>query len=305
MPRLGFGFGRIAQGAGDALEPVAEKSVDRLLAGPLPEAVAQSIVRHHVLERVVREIVATTEFRAAFTAALGDERTEELVEEVAKSPLLARLIEDAVSSPAVRAALTEQTTSIGKEMVGSLRGTAVRADAAVERPLRRWSRKPARPLGGLEGAYAGVASRGLALVLDVLIAELVYLIAAATVGLVASLTVGVERSWVYGALAAAGWLLVQGAYFVGFWSAAGRTPGMALMGLRLRDARNRRPGVIRSSVRLVGLWLAISFVLIGFLPALIDDRRRALQDFLAGTEVVYSSGEGEVRSPAGEGGWPG
>lgn len=293
MPRIGIGFGRIAQGAGDALEPVAEKSVDRLLAGPLPEAVAQSIVRHHVLERVVSEIVASDEFRAAFTAALRDERTEELVEEFGQSPLLERVIRDAVSSPAVREALTEQTTSIGTEMVASLRSTAVHADAAVERPPRRWLRKPPRVIGGPEGSYAGIASRGLALVLDVLLAQLVYLVGAATVGLVLSLTAGVERGWVYGILAAAGWLLVQGAYFVGFWSAAGRTPGMALMGLRLRD----RPGVIRSSVRLVGLWLAVTFVLIGFLPVLVDDRRRALQDFLAGTEVVYSSGVGDVRSP--------
>jgi uncharacterized RDD family membrane protein YckC len=296
MPRIGLG--RIAQGAGDALEPVAEKSVDRLLAGPLPEAVAQSIVRHHVLERVVSEIVASPEFRAAFTAALRDERTEELVAEVGASPLLERVVRDAVSSPAVREALTAQTTSIGAEMVGSLRSTAVRADAAVERPVRRWLRRPARQFSGLEGSYAGIATRGPALVLDTLLAQLVYLVVASTVGLVLSLTVGVEQGWTYGILAAAGWLIVQGAYFVGFWSAAGRTPGMALMGLRLHDGRNSKPGILRSSIRLVGLWVAVTFLLIGFLPVLVDDRRRALQDFLAGTEVVYSSGEGEVRSPA-------
>jgi uncharacterized RDD family membrane protein YckC len=40
-------------------------------------------------------------------------------------------------------------------------------------------------------------------------------------------------------------------------------------------------------VRLVGLWLAIAIAFLGFLPVLVDDRRRALQDFLSGTEVVY------------------
>ena len=287
MARIGLGFGRLAQGAGDALEPVAEKSLDRMLAGPLPEAVARSVVRHHVLERVVGEIVASAEFRAAFAAALEDERTDELVSQVARSALTDRLIREVASSPAVRGALLDQTTSIGSDMVASLRRAAIHADGVVERAPRRWFRRAAREFGEAPGAYAGVATRGLALAVDALVAELIFLIAAASVALIASLTVGVERSWLYGLLAGAGWLLVQAAYFVGFWTAAGRTPGMALMGLRLRDAHDRSPGVIRSLVRLVGLWIAIAFVLVGFLPVLVDDRRRALQDFLAKTEVVY------------------
>jgi uncharacterized RDD family membrane protein YckC len=40
-------------------------------------------------------------------------------------------------------------------------------------------------------------------------------------------------------------------------------------------------------VRVLGLALAILFLFMGFLPVLINDRRRALQDFLAGTIVVY------------------
>jgi uncharacterized RDD family membrane protein YckC len=118
------------------------------------------------------------------------------------------------------------------------------------------------------------------------------------VALVTSLAVGGGHSWWYGILAGVGWLIVQAAYFIGFWASAGRTPAMALMGLRVRDAHDRPPGVLRSAVRLVGLWIAIAIVLLGFVPALVDDRRRALQDFLAGTEVVYSSKEGEVTSPA-------
>lgn len=301
MSRLGFGFGRLAQGAGDALEPVAEKSVDRMLAGPLPEAIAQSLVRHHVLERVVSEVVASPEFRSAFTAALQDERTEQLVEELGKSAVLERLVHDAVTSPAVLAAITEQTSSVGSVMVASLRRATVRSDAAVERPPRRWLRRPPRALGTGEVRVAGITSRGLALVMDILIAQLVFLIVSGSVALVTSLTVGGGHSWWYGILAGVGWLIVQAAYFIGFWAAAGRTPAMALMGLRVRDAHDRAPGVLRSAVRLVGLWIAIAIVLLGFVPALFDDRRRALQDFLAGTEVVYSSGEGEVASPAAEG----
>ncbi len=62
---------------------------------------------------------------------------------------------------------------------------------------------------------------------------------------------------------------------------------MHLLGLRVQGPDGRKPGVLRSLVRLVGLWLAIALAFLGFLPVFVDDRRRALQDFLSDTEVVY------------------
>ena len=44
----------------------------------------------------------------------------------------------------------------------------------------------------------------------------------------------------------------------------------------------------RALVRLAGLALAIIPCFAGFIPVLIDDRRRGLPDFLAGTVVVYA-----------------
>jgi uncharacterized RDD family membrane protein YckC len=40
-------------------------------------------------------------------------------------------------------------------------------------------------------------------------------------------------------------------------------------------------------VRLIGLGLAIIPLFAGFLPVLVDDRRRGLHDFLAGTVVLH------------------
>ena len=59
--------------AGDMLEPVAEAAVDRALAGPLPEAIARSLVEHHVIERVVREVLSSADFDATVDAALEGE----------------------------------------------------------------------------------------------------------------------------------------------------------------------------------------------------------------------------------------
>jgi uncharacterized RDD family membrane protein YckC len=60
------------------------------------------------------------------------------------------------------------------------------------------------------------------------------------------------------------------------------------MRLRVADRAGGPPSVARSLLRLVGLWLAIVPLFAGFLPVLFDARRRGLQDFLAGTVVLYA-----------------
>jgi uncharacterized RDD family membrane protein YckC len=82
------------------------------------------------------------------------------------------------------------------------------------------------------------------------------------------------------------------AYFVLFWTTTGQTPGMRLMQLRVVTATGAPPRFWRSVLRLIGLGLAIVPLFAGFLPVLVDDRRRALQDFLAGTVVLYADRPG-------------
>jgi uncharacterized RDD family membrane protein YckC len=135
--------------------------------------------------------------------------------------------------------------------------------------------------------YAGLATRALALAIDAAIAQVIVFSGGAILALVASL-VGDPRLDTTGkVLAGALWLLVVAAYFVLFWSTAGRTPGMRVMSLRVMTQDGAHPHVARSVVRVVGLGLAIIPLFAGFIPVLVDDRRRALQDFLAGTVVVY------------------
>jgi uncharacterized RDD family membrane protein YckC len=76
-------------------------------------------------------------------------------------------------------------------------------------------------------------------------------------------------------------------YFVLFWSAAGQTPKMRLLGIRVRGPAGDSLSVGRSLVRLVGLGLAIVPMFAGFVPVLFTERRRGLPDFLAGTVVLY------------------
>jgi uncharacterized RDD family membrane protein YckC len=280
----------------------AERTVDEILAGPLPEIIGRSIGEHRVVERMVAEASATGDFAQSLVAALENERTQKMLREVLASPAVTRLLQEAlrsaefeqllgqvVSSPQVRHALTEQSSSLASEAADGARARAVRLDAKLERGPRRLFRKP--PTAAFSPTFGGFASRGLALGIDAFVVGVVFLVGSALIGLVAQLVGHLRPEWLVGVLLGSGYLLVSIVYFVGFWTTAGQTPGMRLMRVRVVTSANAPLGLGRSLVRLVGLALAIIPCFAGFLPALVDDRRRALQDFLAGTLVVYDEQE--------------
>ena len=143
--------------------------------------------------------------------------------------------------------------------------------------------------------YAGVATRAIALAIDVAIVHAIVLAGAGLLGLVASLVGDLRPSWLAGALAVVGWALSVAFYFVLFWSVTGQTPGLRGMRLRVVAGDGEPPSVGRSLIRLVGLLVAIVPLFAGFLPVLFDARRRGLHDYLAGTVVLYAD-----RMPATE-----
>ena len=142
-----------------------------------------------------------------------------------------------------------------------------------------------------EVPYAGIATRAVALAIDAAVAQVIVFAGGAILALVGSLVTDVRLDTLGRVLAAAAWVAVVGTYFVLFWSTAGQTPGMRLMGLRVMTRRGAHPGVTRSMVRVVGLGLAIVPLFLGFLPVLFDARRRGLHDLLSGTFVLYADRE--------------
>jgi uncharacterized RDD family membrane protein YckC len=97
---------------------------------------------------------------------------------------------------------------------------------------------------------------------------------------------GFRPQWLAVAIAWVAATLLDIVYFAGFWSLAGQTPGMRLLRVRVVGAAGTPPSFGRSVLRLIGTWLAIVPLFLGFAPVLVDDRRRALQDFIASTTVV-------------------
>jgi uncharacterized RDD family membrane protein YckC len=144
-------------------------------------------------------------------------------------------------------------------------------------------------VSAIERRYAGIVSRTVALAIDAATLTIGFAVASAVFGLILSLFTAVEISSPGAVLGAAAlWSIVVVIYFVGFWTLAGETPGMRLMALRVIDAAGDPPGLFRSLVRLAGMILAAIPFFAGYLLILVDDRRRGLQDMLAGTTVIYA-----------------
>ena len=241
--------------AGGRLESEVERAADVVLAGRFPEALARSLVEHHVVERVMAQMANSGELDRMVSAAVKDEATERLVREVAASPVLDQLLAEAAESPgaaslagrlvrrpeiqqavedAVRAALARRTATLRDRVVAGAR----RMDARLEAAPRRWARRSAESNPG----YAGLASRIGAFLVDLVAVHAVFLIGTAMVGLVLALANVTPSHLLAEAIATAGWLAVLATYFVGFWATAGQTPGMALLGMRLVDPDGGVPG---------------------------------------------------------------
>jgi uncharacterized RDD family membrane protein YckC len=260
--------------------PEIARVLDRALAGSLPEELARSLVRHRVLERIGRELASSGELERLVTAALGSPQTLELTDRVLASDETQRALGHVASSPELRHAIARQTTGLADEVVVGVRASAAQLDDRAEQVVRRPSRTTRTP-------YAGIATRAIALAADTAVTIVIFMSVVGVAALVSSLVGGLRPQWLVGALLGSGWMIVVGAYFVLFWSAAGQTPGMRLLRLRLRGPAGSSLSVGRSFVRFVGLLLAIVPLFAGFLPVLFTERRRALPDFLAGTVVLY------------------
>jgi uncharacterized RDD family membrane protein YckC len=285
--------GRIESAAEDVVAaPELARIVDSALAGPLPEEIARSLVRHRVIERIVRELAETGELDRLITQSLGSKETLELTNRILASEEMQRALENVASSPELRRAMTRQSAGLAEDVVEGVRRSAVRLDQRIARPAQR--RQP---------MYGGIATRAAALAVDALAALTIFVLGSAVVALIASLVGGIRPHWLAGSLLGLEWILVAGGYFVLFWSAAGQTPGMRLMRLRVRRSSGGGLSVGRAVVRAIGLALAIIPLFAGFLPALFDERRRALPDYLAGTVVLHDHAvERDDSSQAGDDG---
>jgi uncharacterized RDD family membrane protein YckC len=141
----------------------------------------------------------------------------------------------------------------------------------------------------LQGRCAGFISRFAAFAIDVGVSLGVFMLALAAISFAARVLTGQDITWnranIWVVIAYAVWGFI---YFAHSWAAAGRTPGMALLGVRVvRDDGTEVRGR-RAVVRTLALPLSFMLLGLGFTGILLGRRRRALHDVIAGTAVIYA-----------------
>jgi len=82
--------------------------------------------------------------------------------------------------------------------------------------------------------------------------------------------------------------IMMALYFTGFLAAHGKTPGKALLRLRVVDISGEKPGLMKAFLRAFVLIFSMSLLFIPLTYAFFNPQRRALHDLVADTCVVQA-----------------
>jgi uncharacterized RDD family membrane protein YckC len=141
---------------------------------------------------------------------------------------------------------------------------------------------------GRQGHYAGAVSRLVAFALDVGALWAAFAIGAAAIEAAVKLVTRHPYSLFNHQVLS--WILLgvwAFFYFTYQWAVSGKTLGMAIMGLQVVTAEGEPIHRGQAALRTIGLGLTLLTLGIGFLGIVFQRERRALDDFVAGTAVVY------------------
>ena len=135
-------------------------------------------------------------------------------------------------------------------------------------------------------------TRLMALAFDAGILNIFFLVISGLFALAASFFVPSDNIVI--AIGAGAWAVAAALYLFVFWATAGQTPGMRLMGIRLLVRGSPALGAGPAVRRLAGIG-ALRHHPRHRVPAdPLTQRRRGLQDRMAGTEVVYAPSAARV-----------
>jgi uncharacterized RDD family membrane protein YckC len=140
-----------------------------------------------------------------------------------------------------------------------------------------------------QGNYAGSVSRLMAYLIDLLISTGLFSLALAAVSYGTQVVSGHPVSWNRTNIVVVILYVAWEFFYFGYcWAASGRTPGMAVAGIRVVRAEGTIIDHWRGWVRSLAFPLSFLLLGLGFLGILVGREHRALHDVIAGTAVVYA-----------------
>jgi uncharacterized RDD family membrane protein YckC len=142
---------------------------------------------------------------------------------------------------------------------------------------------------GRQGHYAGAVSRLVAFGADVGASWGLYTLGVALFNAAYKLVTGSSYNLSNHQLLAVVVLAIwEFLYYSYQWAVSGRTIGMAVLGLQVVTTEGGPIGVRQAVLRTLGLALSVALFWFAFWGIIFQRERRALDDFIAGTAVVYS-----------------
>jgi uncharacterized RDD family membrane protein YckC len=294
-----------ATGIDRAVEVAAEEAIVAAVESKAVERAMARVLEGPVVEEAVEGALESAAVKRALLEAMDSELVDEVWRRLLASEETQQLVERIAEAPEVRAAISAQGMGLVEDVGRTIGNLARRLDDSFERIVRRiFFRKPRE----LPTDRAGAVSRTLAWLIDGVFVNLAFTVFVALVTLVANAFGGNGEggSSLAIAVGSTAWLTFGAVYLVGFWSLAGQTPGMRFVGIRLEERLSLRGSV----KRLVGMGLSVITLGIGFLGIVFGAQRRAWDDRLSATGVVYDErrpepapwsgldrGAGTVRQP--------
>jgi uncharacterized RDD family membrane protein YckC len=293
---------------------VDQVDIDRVVARVDLDAIVDRVDVDRVVARVDLDAAAD---RIDVERVVSRVDLDAIVDRVDVDRVVARVDVDAIAASLdIDTIVARSTKGVFGRFMDLLRRQVVGVDEismrAVSKLLRRdYDALPAGPplaLGAephdqvdtMSGRYAGPVSRLGALALDVFLISSTFTLLLAGISYLidvlfgASIDLGDSGNWL-----AAVALLFYGFFYFWFSQAlTGRTISQALVGLKVirSDGEPLSPGA--AAIRTIVLPFSFLFFGVGALMALVDRRRRALQDVAAGSSVVYDWGDRPAALPA-------
>jgi uncharacterized RDD family membrane protein YckC len=142
-----------------------------------------------------------------------------------------------------------------------------------------------------QGHYAGAVSRLLSFAVDLAVSAGAFSLGLAAISYGAQIITGNLVSWNRSSAVViaifAVWELV---YFGCSWATSGRTPGMALFGIRVVRGDGTALDPRHAAIRTIAFPFSFLFCCLGLFGIVLGRENRALHDVLADTVVIYEWG---------------
>jgi uncharacterized RDD family membrane protein YckC len=271
-----------ATGIDRAVEVAAEEAIVAAVESKAVERAMVRVMEGPVIEEAVEGALESDAVKRALLEAMDSELVDEVWRRLLASEETQQLVERIAEAPEVRAAISAQGMGLIEDIGRTIGNLARRLDDRFERIVRRiFFRKPRE----LPTDRAGAVSRALAMAVDGVFVNLAFTAFVALVTLAANTFGGNGEggSSLAIAIGSTAWLSFGAIYLVGFWSLAGQTPGMRFLGIRLEE----RLPLGRGIKRLIGLGLSVLTFGLGFLGIVFGAQRRAWDDRLSHSGVIY------------------